>query len=350
VKILFTRFPYESANGGAENQTTSLMQGLIDRGHLVSFLGSCSVLLERCKQLSIEHSTLRIGNPPVTKLGAMSFVWRQISMRKKLQNALDRVGDIDAICMISLSEKILLTPYALQKGIKVFWIEHDTVSDWLAKNPSLPLLQKMSEDVTTICVSQLSADIFRNLGYSNVLDIPNGVPLPPERFRKHTAGKTVCFGCIARLSEEKGVDLLVDAIQDLDVQLIITGAGALTIPTSKSIQVIDHVDDIEEIYTQIDVLVLPSRKEDPFGLVVAEAALRGIATICTDVCGIAGYLHDGKDTLVVPADDCKALVKAVQYMQDFEHRSTIALAGLQTAQEKFTVEKMVLHYEKVLSM
>ena len=255
------------------------------------------------------------------------------------------------IVMLSLSEKILLTPIALARGIKVCWIEHDTVSDWLAKNPSLPLLQKMSKDVTTICVSDLSADIFRALGYKNVESIPNGVPLPPENFQRHEFDETLRIGCIARLSKEKGVDLLVEALRSVDdATLLINGKGEEYIQSSATVTIKSEVPDINDVYKEIDVLVLPSRKEDPFGLVVAEAMLRGIPTICTDACGIAGYLDDGLNTMIVPADDSAALAKALNHMQNSDVRSQIGMAGHKAALEMFTTEKMVENYEKTLSV
>jgi glycosyltransferase involved in cell wall biosynthesis len=327
------------------------MQGLMNRGHDVSFLGSCPVLLARCKQLGIGNRELEIGNPPVTKWDAISFYWRKRKMQRLLINALDSLQPTpDALLLLSLTEKILLTPIALSKGIKVIWIEHDTVGLWLTKNPSLPKLQKMSANVTTVCVSELSADIFRNLGYQNVIGIPNGVPLPPESFTKHEFDETLRLGCIARLSKDKGVDVLTEALRNIeDATLLINGKGDMHIPSSPTVTLKANVSDVNDIYKEIDVLVLPSRKEDPFGLVVVEAMLRGIPTICTDACGIAGYLEDGSDGLIVPADSSGALSQAIKQMEDSETRERIGAQGKKTATEQFTLERMVENYENVLS-
>ncbi len=84
MRILFTRFPLESIYGGAEMQTLSLMKGLRERGHEVAFLGSCQVLLEKAISYQLSAIRLDIGSPPVTKWGAVSFLWRHNRMRKKL--------------------------------------------------------------------------------------------------------------------------------------------------------------------------------------------------------------------------------------------------------------------------
>ena len=64
MKILFTRFPLESAYGGAEVQTLSLMKGLRDRGHAIAFAGSCKTLLRLCREEGFPVIELRIGPRP----------------------------------------------------------------------------------------------------------------------------------------------------------------------------------------------------------------------------------------------------------------------------------------------
>ena len=160
MKILFTRFPLESALGGAEIQTLSLMEGLQRRGKEVAFAGSCSILLKLCRDHGIETFEKHIGPPPVTRWEAVSFLWRKKSMRYKLESLLNTFHDTDVIVMLSLTEKLLLTPLALARGMRVFWVEHDKIGAWLRKNPWLPLLRSLSRNVTTIAVSDLSRKLF----------------------------------------------------------------------------------------------------------------------------------------------------------------------------------------------
>src|SRR3989338_4926158 len=82
--------------------------------------------------------------------------------------------------MLSLTEKILLTPWALQQGIKVYWVEHDRIGHWLTWNPWLPILCKLSKNVTTFVVSEFSRKLYLNLGWppEKTVAIPNGVNLP----------------------------------------------------------------------------------------------------------------------------------------------------------------------------
>lgn len=371
MHILFTRFPLESAMGGAEIQTLSLMEGLIERGHAVSFAGSCPVLLAECAKRNIPCTEVQIGPPPVTMWGAVSFSWRKNAMKRKLKEMLTSHGShLTAVVMLSLSEKLLLTDIAAARGIKTLWVEHDRVGRWLAGNPWLPKLLKQSAYATTVTVSELSRQIYLKLGWNarSTIAIPNGIN--PDRFddaipdavrarrRLALSAQGLHLGCIARLSPEKGVDILIEAMAAApkDVTLEIVGDG----PEKRSLEIMvrklrlnDRVtfmpyeSNVAKVYERIDALVLPSRDNDPFGLVAAEAMLCGLPVIVTDACGIADYLEDGKDALIAKAASPASLTEAIKKLQSSS--SKLAASGRSTALEKFSMKTMVEKYENVLT-
>ena len=363
MKILFTRFPLESAFGGAEVQTLSLMDGLRSRGHEVAFLGSCPVLLKETARRGIPATELEIGPPPVTKWDAISFVWRKTTILQTLGEAIAKMPDIDAVCMLSLSEKLLMTRALHNDAKRVLWIEHDRVGPWLTHNPWLPHLRQQSAFATTVCVSELSRGIYIGLGWKakTTIAIANGID--PSRFGNPKSQEphptsNLKLGCVARLSPEKGVDVLIDAVSTMtDVHLTIIGKG----PEEENIRSMidaknlrEHVDirttesDLGAFYTSIDAVILPSREHDPFGLVAAEAMACGTPAVVTDACGIAGYLTDGTDAIVVQANDASALKTGIERLKDATTRDRISKQGRAAALEKFSVEKMVDAYEKAM--
>ncbi len=378
MRLLFTRFPLESAFGGAEIQTLSLMKGLSGRGHAVAFLGSCPILIEETAKLKLPHAKLLIGPPPVTKWNALSFLWRKQKMKERLALALTSFDRIDAIIMISLSEKLLLTEVAVRRGIRVFWMEHDRVGPWLSKNPWLSTLRKLSGTVTTVCVSELSRKIYIDLRWEpdSVVAIANGVdrkrfdataahqkpsPQPPSPLLGR--GGLLHVGCIARLSPEKGVDVLIQAVGTMpNVQLTIVGTGPdegylrklatnihdAEMQSAERIRILPRADDLGSFYRSLDALILPSRENDPFGLVTAEAMLCGTPVIVTDQCGIAGYLESGKDAIVVKANSEEALRQGITQLLNTALRSRLSEEGKRTAEQKFSLETMLRNYEKLL--
>ncbi len=364
MRILFTRFPLESSFGGAEIQTLSLMEGLRRAGHEVSFLGSCQVLLSECRKRDMMVTELHIGSPPVTKWGAVSFLWRQRKMKKLLQEKIVELTNHHpsmTLVMLSLSEKLLITNWAAKRGSKVLWVEHDRVGRWLTGNPWLGRLKTLAHSATTVCVSELSRGIYLALGWpeKRTVSIPNGIDL--ARFTSGPEKKNAVprVGCIARLSPEKGVDVLVDAVAPLlGVITTIVGSGpqeAYLKGIIASHKCRDRVallpkTDVAEFYKGIDIFVLPSRDHDPFGLVAAEAMASGVATVVTDACGIARELTSGVDAVIVKAGDARSLRTVITELADDElQRKRIAEAGLKTARERFGLERMVKRYLKVLA-
>jgi len=362
VHILFTRFPLESRFGGAEVQTLSLMKGLSERGYEVSFLGSCATLLEKTRELKIKNQELQIGTPPVTKWGAISFLWRKRIMQKDLIHKIESSGKWDAVFMLSLTEKLLLTKWCADQGIKVIWVEHDRIGRWLTKNPWLLRLRTLSKSATTVVVSALSIDLYRSLGWKGkIVAIPNGIDLARLAERaassEQRADGVFRIGCIARLTRDKGVDVLINAVKDLpNIHLTIIGSGReesnIRSLLKKNLQPaaydlkVSH-PDITAFYRSIDLLVLPSREHDPFGLVVAEAMAAEVPIICTDVCGIAAYLSS-EDGIVVRSGKTEDVRAAIVRMQDPVLRTQYAEHGKNTAREKFSAENMVDEYARFL--
>ncbi|OGJ58203.1 hypothetical protein A3H22_03910 [Candidatus Peribacteria bacterium RIFCSPLOWO2_12_FULL_55_15] len=381
MHIFFTRFPLESTYGGAEVQTLSLMKGLRERGHEVAFLGSCQVLLEKAISYQLSAIRLDIGPPPVTKWGAVSFLWRKFGMRRKLQSNFQLP---DAICMLSLTEKLLLTEWALRQGIRVFWIEHDRIGRWLRWNPWLPKLRRLSRLATTVVVSDLSKRIYvEKLGWNpeNIVVIPNGIDLQKMGTRDWELGtgymtdtsinvpgprSQVPFlhiGTIARLSPEKGVDLLIEAIKDLPnvhltivgtgrdehrIQQLIDAANSITQEPNNLITLLQSVPDIAAFYRSLDIFVLPSRDHDPCPLAPIEAMACGIPVIMTDACGTAEYVENEKEAIVVPAGSSGALRKTILRLRnDADLRHRLAARGPEIVAEKFSMGRMVDQYGKL---
>ncbi|MBM3231319.1 glycosyltransferase family 4 protein [Candidatus Peregrinibacteria bacterium] len=366
MRILFTRFPLESAYGGAEVLTIGLMDALVQRGHAVAFLGSCPVMLRLCRERGIPAAELHIGPPPVSKWTAVSFLWRKGRMRKTLTTALNNFHSIDAVFMLSLTEKLLLTDASAEKTMKVFWMEHDRMGRWLTKNPWLPMLREKHRKATTIAVSELSRTMYvQKLRFDpkRIVAVHNGIEeahITSDATVERPQGGSLHIGTVARLTRDKGVDVLLLAIRDIpDVTLDIVGRGRdawdierLVTRMNTQRQCVRIFPDVPEgigaFYKSLDVFVLPSREHDPCPLAPAEAMTHGIATIMTEVCGTAGYVHDGKDALVIPADDVEALKEAIVQLKDPVTRKKIAEAGKNTALQAFSFNRMVDHYEKLI--
>lgn len=120
------------------------------------------------------------------------------------------------------------------------------------------------------------------------------------------ANKDECYKIIfvGRLSKEKGVDLLIESIRDINenFHLTIIGEGhekeKLTnrikeFNLSAKIEIMPFIPHQKVFYevSQADLLVLPSTGKDGWGAVVNEALMVGTPVVCSTNCGAADVLQ-----------------------------------------------------------
>src|SRR5581483_1465282 len=151
--------------------------------------------------------------------------------------------------------------------------------------------------------------------------VPGRTPRPPL-----ADPPTVVFA--GRLVHEKGVDLLIRAFADAragrpDAKLIIAGDGgerrslerlAADLALGSSVDFAGHVDreQLEERFASAWVQVVPSRWREPFGIVAAEAMMRGTAVVATSGGGLAEFVQHERTGLLIPPNDANALASALQ--------------------------------------
>ena len=70
-----------------------------------------------------------------------------------------------------------------------------------------------------------------------------------------------------------------------------------------------------DYYRAADIFVLPSLIET-LGIVILEAMAAGLAVVATDVPGCRDVVRDGRNGLLVPPRDSKALAGAVKKLVD----------------------------------
>ncbi len=166
----------------------------------------------------------------------------------------------------------------------------------------------------------------KKLGAENTVTIPNGVDFGHLAAVPRLGVKTHRVVTVARLSPEKGLPFLIEAMKIArhtiaDAELFIVGGGALEhelkiFTNDHSLQEVVHflgakpnLEAMTEV-AQGAVFVLPSLGEG-LGIVLLEAQALGVPVIGTNVGGIPDVIAHEETGLLIPASDAKATAAAI---------------------------------------
>jgi glycosyltransferase involved in cell wall biosynthesis len=219
-----------------------------------------------------------------------------------------------------------------------------------------------------------AVDVLRGKGYRGPASVIPQFGVDPELFapcppESRTPSRPFTIGSLNRLTPEKGVDVLIQAVAKLsgDWRLRFVGNGPLreTIPArARSLGIGDRVTveppvastDVPARLRELDVLVLPSLTtpawKEQFGRVLIEAMACEVPVVGSDSGEIPHVIGDGG--LVVPEGDAEALAEALRtLMHDPALRRDLGQRGRARVLEQFThasvAERTVQVYRQVMS-
>ena len=114
-------------------------------------------------------------------------------------------------------------------------------------------------------------------------------------------------------------------------------------------------DSMEQYFDQAWVQAVPSRWAEPFGMVAAEAMMRGTAVVATGSGGLADIVHHEQTGFLVPPEDVDQLTKALLLLlKDKALAEKFGQAGREIALAKFGettfVDRFVDHYDALLRL
>jgi glycosyltransferase involved in cell wall biosynthesis len=236
-------------------------------------------------------------------------------------------------CVIHLRDR--LTPEYLgtaQAAVMRLWVSH--VADGvIANSPSTLATLGPTKRSTRVVPSAVVRDPATSIDHVRDRD----------RFR---------IVMVGRLAEWKGQHVLIEAIATApglaDVEVVIAGAALFgehgyeerireqtrRLGLEGVVTFLGHVDDIPALLARSTVLVHASTLAEPFGQVVAEGMVAGLAVVGSDAGGPSELIVDGKNGLLVPPGDVTALAEALVRLRNDPE----LVASLGEAAEAIAVE------------
>lgn len=230
----------------------------------------------------------------------------------------------------------------------------------------------------TIAVSRAAGRLLEDVGVppERIEVIYNGVG--SEHFEQNieaqqrvradlNVGSGPIIGMVSRLSSEKGVDVLLRAIQQVvqvvsSLTVLIIGDGpqaaelhqlAGQLGLNETVHFLGARSDIPVLNRLLDLFVLSSR-EEACPMALLEAMTAGRAVVATNVGGTPEVVTHNVEGLLVPPDDPEALGRALLILlKEPARRTSMGTAAHQRVATQFTRERMVYEtlsfYQRILA-
>jgi len=187
------------------------------------------------------------------------------------------------------------------------------------------------------------------------MDVPTIAPAP------RPVDDPVILG-FGRLVDDKGFDLLIRAFARVHpafprARLVIAGEGAEraalealagSLGLSAHVRFVGFVapTQVPHLLNTVSLVVVPSRWNEPFGLVALEAALMRRPVVAARVGGLPEVVDDGRTGLLVPRDDVAGLVEAIsRLLAEPGTADALGAAARERAILRFSWPRCVDEYE-----
>ena len=225
----------------------------------------------------------------------------------------------------------------------------------------LPLYGFALKNAKSVAVGEaVNKNLKEDVGITDSRVIYNGVVLKEtdDQVDEIISYGGIKLGCVARLSEQKGLTYLLDAISLLtikDIRLFIVGDGELRnelenkvkeLHLQDSVSFLGYRKDIVECINSFDFCVLPSVFEG-FGLVAIEAFMNSKTLVATDIPGLNEVVTN-KNGILVPAKDPAALASAIDKLaMDATLRQELASQAKKDYENKFSYPLFLENYREL---
>ncbi|MGJ8670455.1 MAG: glycosyltransferase family 4 protein [Oceanococcus sp.] len=189
----------------------------------------------------------------------------------------------------------------------------------------------------------------------NSIRIYNGVDLdrfsdrqwPNADIREWAAGRIV-LGFVGSLNEQKGFDFLLELMAQLNAReycLVVIGDGPLSThidAQQEHVLMLGNRSDVAALLPEFSLLLCPSRWDEAFGYVLAEAAASGVPALAHSVGAVSEVVADGGSGILFEDLDVDTWARTVQRLAQQPERLTgMGKMARQVAEQKFDIRIQV---------
>ena len=193
------------------------------------------------------------------------------------------------------------------------------------------------------------------------VDIPEECPLPDDA---HFKNSTPLIGFVGQLVRGKGADLFLDVLEILkqrgrEFEAVIVGTGidqamlerrVGSLEKDIKITMTGFVQSPQEWYKRCDMVLMPFRWQEPFGLVGAEAAAHAVPVIASDLGGVHSWMKSEETGLIAQHDNPVAFADAVcRLLDDPVLTARLGRQARETAAKMFSRSRFVSDFGQLFA-
>jgi len=238
-----------------------------------------------------------------------------------------------------------------------------------------PLINRSAEKIIANSEAVKRGLVTIGIDEGKIRVIYNGVDLEkftdtlPFGFREKYgwSSNMVLIGYVGQFTENKGIWDFVEAAESVlqyegNCRFLIIGRSTFGYQCEKDVArhlrmrslqshicLLGWIDEIERAYADLDILVVPSRHEDPAPNVSIEAMARGIPVVATQVGGNPEIVLDEQTGFLVERNQPKEIAaRILRLMKEPELKQRMGIAGKVRVQKIFEVRRNASLIEEIL--
>ncbi len=193
--------------------------------------------------------------------------------------------------------------------------------------------------------------------FGRVETIPNPVETAPAPAKAPQSPVIVTVGSAARLKNVSASVAALPAIRarfpDAELHLFGEGLGSDFAPAAEAVRChgpVPHADLMRFLEERATLLVHPSRA-DTFGLIVAEAKMRGVPVVAGRASGGVGWVVGGAGGRLVDIDKpAQIAAAAIDMLSDAATYAGLQRSASEDARDRFGVAEVAQRYEEAYRM
>ncbi|MDO3409637.1 N-acetyl-alpha-D-glucosaminyl L-malate synthase BshA [Saccharibacillus sp. CPCC 101409] len=365
LKIGITCYP---SLGGSGVVATELGKLLAEKGHEVHFITHSIPFRLGAFHKNIHYHEVEVSDyyvfryPPYDL--SLASKMAQVVKREKLDILHVHYAVPHAVCAY-------LAKQMVGEDLKIVTTLHGTDITVLGQDVTLKDLIGLAINRSD-AVTAVSADLIRQT--REALDITRDIDLTYNfidkrvYYPREVAGLRGDFAApdekiLMHISNFRPVKRVPDVIdvfhrvnREMPAKLLLVGEGP-DMPKVQSkirelgledkIHFLGKQDEIAQVISLADILLLPSEKES-FGLVALEAMACGVPTVGSEAGGIPELVEHGVTGYLAPIGDTEAMARyAAELLRDGSKRARMREACLERAHTKFCDKKITREYEEI---